>query len=486
MDDVPPDKLRRYFQKLDGQYRVSELIRESCVFARQNLTKDPPFSKPDLISCRNVLIYLGTVLQQKVLSIFHYALNPGGYLLLGTAETVGRFGDFFTMVDRKNKVFRKRAVAPRLPVGITAPSKRSGAARGTHHPPAEIAPAGHLFREVDRILLSNYAPPGVLVNEELKILQFRGRTAPYLEPAPGSAVFDLLKMAKQGLLGELRKAVDQARKTGLRVGRTNARVDGNGEPRRVAVEVVPFAGPGKERFFLVLFAELPAEELPRQKRGRKTSRKAKEPLRGGRQVERLRRELEATRDYLQSIIEEQEGTNEELRRANEEIQSSNEELQSTNEELETAKEELQSSNEELMTLNEELETRNAELNLVTNDLLNLLSSVDIPIVMLDGALRIRRFNNGAQRSLNLIPTDVGRPIQHMKLGLEVDDLEQMIRSVIDTLETREIDVRDRSGRWYSIRIRPYKTVDNRIEGAVLAVVDIDVVKRAEAVHDQQR
>lgn len=161
-------------------------------------------------------------------------------------------------------------------------------------------------------------------------------------------------------------------------------------------------------------------------------------------------------------------------------------LQSTNEELETAKEELQSSNEELMTLNEELETRNAELNLVTNDLLNLLSSVDIPIVMLDGALRIRRFNNGAQRSLNLIPTDVGRPIQHMKLGLEVDDLEQMIRSVIDTLETREIDVRDRSGRWYSIRIRPYKTVDNRIEGAVLAVVDIDVVKRAEAVHDQQR
>lgn len=203
-------------------------------------------------------------------------------------------------------------------------------------------------------------------------------------------------------------------------------------------------------------------------------------------MERLRRELEATRDYLQSIIEEQEGTNEELRRANEEIQSSNEELQSTNEELETAKEELQSSNEELMTLNEELETRNAELNLVTNDLLNLLSSVDIPIVMLDGALRIRRFNNGAQRSLNLIPTDVGRPIQHMKLGLEVDDLEQMIRSVIDTLETREIDVHDRSGRWYSIRICPYKTVDNRIEGAVLAVVDIDVVKRAEAVHDQQR
>lgn len=485
MDDVPPDKLRRYFQKLDGQYRVSELIRESCVFARQNLTKDPPFSKLDLISCRNVLIYLGTVLQQKVLSIFHYALNPGGYLLLGTAETVGRFGDFFTMVDRKNKVFRKRAVAPRLPVQITS-SKRSGAARGTHHPPAEIAPAGHLFREVDRILLSNYAPPGVLVNEELKILQFRGRTAPYLEPAPGSAVFDLLKMAKQGLLGELRKAVDQARKTGLRVRRTNARVDGNGEPRRVAVEVVPFAGPGKERFFLVLFTELPAEELPRQKRGRKPSSRRRSRFgadgRWSGSGESWRPPAIISSPSSKSRRAPTRSCAGPMKRSS----PATKRLQSTNEELETAKEELQSSNEELMTLNEELETRNAELNLVTNDLLNLLSSVDIPIVMLDGALRIRRFNNGAQRSLNLIPTDVGRPIQHMKLGLEVDDLEQMIRSVIDTLETREIDVRDRSGRWYSIRIRPYKTMDNRIEGAVLAVVDIDVVKRAEAVHDQQR
>ncbi|HJQ38001.1 MAG TPA: CheR family methyltransferase [Thermoanaerobaculia bacterium] len=469
--DVSPERLRRFFMKADGGYRVSKAIRDCCVFARQNLTKDPPFSRLDLVSCRNVMIYLGSVLQRKVMAIFHYALRPNGYLLLGSSETIGNFADLFSSVDRKHKIYQKKSGLARMAVDfepVTLPRHREGAALIAEENPANV------FREADRVLLSRFSPPGVLVNDAMEILQFRGRTSPYLEPAPGTASFSLLKMAREGLLSELRTAVHTARKKDVPVRREGVRIKNNGNSIIANVEVLPFIAPSRDRHFLILFEDVtePAQEKP----AKKSRRKAEVEV-DTRQVARLKRELEATREYLQSIIEEQEAMNEELRSANEEIQSSNEELQSTNEELETAKEELQSSNEELTTLNEELENRATELAEANNDLVNLLASVDIPIVMLDSGLRIRRFNPGAQRALNLIPGDIGRLMSDLKMTLMVDDFEELVVGVIENLELKELEVQDRSGRWFMLRIRPYRTTDNKIEGAVLVLVDIDQLKK---------
>jgi two-component system CheB/CheR fusion protein len=471
--DVSPERLRRFFTKSDGGYRVSKAIRDCCVFARQNLTKDPPFSRLDLISCRNVMIYLGSVLQRKVMAIFHYALRPNGFLLLGSSETIGNFAELFTNVDRKHKIYQKKSGFARIPVDFEA------AGEGRHRnitPAAADDSPGSVFREADRVLLSRFSPPGVLVNDALEILQFRGRTSPYLEPAPGAASFNLLKMAREGLLSELRTALHTARRKEASVRREGVKIKNDGHTVVASLEVVPFIAPSRDRHFLILFEELippPQAEAPRTT----SRRKAKEEDSDAHKDTRLKRELEATREYLQSIIEEQEAMNEELRSANEEIQSSNEELQSTTEELETAKEELQSSNEELTTLNEELENRAGELADANNDLVNLLASVDIPIVLLDSGLRIRRFNPGAHRALNLIPGDVGRLMSDLKMTLMVDHFEEMVIDVIENLEVKELEVQDRSGRWYMLRVRPYRTTDNKIDGAVLVLVDIDQLKK---------
>jgi two-component system CheB/CheR fusion protein len=472
--EVSPERLRRFFTKVDSGYRVAKSIRDCCIFARQNLTKDPPFSKVDLISCRNVLIYLGAVLQRRVMSIFHYSLQPDGYLLLGNSETIGSYADLFTIVDRRNKIYQRKGAHGRLPIDISRPTLPLS----SHHmdrlrllEDEAVAPP-NLFREADRVLLSRFSPAGVVVDEEMEILQFRGRTSAFLEPAPGTASFNLLKMAREGLLAELRTAIHAARKKDTSVRREGITVTTDDHTQLISIDVIPFVGPNSGRYFIILFERERPEPAPTSRR-----KKSAAPAADTKQTIRLKRELEATRDYLQSIIEEQEAMNEELRSANEEIQSSNEELQSTNEELETAKEELQSSNEELMTLNEELEHRNDELAHVNNDLLNLLASVDLPIVMLDSDLRIRRFNPSAQRTLNLIPTDTGRSIRDLNLTLEIRDLDAMIVSVIDTLEVRELRVQDRGGRAYLLRIRPYKTSDNKIDGAVLVLIDIDQLKK---------
>ncbi|HEU4889531.1 MAG TPA: CheR family methyltransferase [Thermoanaerobaculia bacterium] len=462
--EVSADRLRRFFTKVEGGYRVAKAVRDCCVFARQNLTKDPPFSRLDLVSCRNVMIYLGAVLQRRVMSIFHYALRPDGYLLLGSSETVGNFGDLFAVVDRRHKIYQKKTSPSRLTVDFEttaspAPAERVRMEEETVNPP-------NIFREADRVMLSRFSPPGVVINEEMEVLQFRGRTSLYLEPAPGVASFNILKMAREGLLADLRAAIHAARRKEEAVRREGVRVKTNGDITLVNLEVIPFVTAAKERYQIVLFEPAADPAPPTRRRGRGAT-----PEKDSRGTARLERELEATREYLQSIIEEQEAMNEELRSANEEIQSSNEELQSTNEELETAKEELQSSNEELTTLNEELENRNQELGAMNNDLVNLLASVDLPIVMLDSSLRIRRFNPSAQRVLNLIAADAGRPIHDLKMTLVVKELEHMIVDVIDTLEVRELEVRDRRGQAYLLRIRPYKTVDNKIEGAVLVLID---------------
>jgi two-component system CheB/CheR fusion protein len=474
--DVSPERLKKFFLKVDRGYQVSKRIRDCCIFARQNLTKDPPFSKLDLISCRNVLIYLGPALQKRILPIFHYALKPTGFLLLGSSETIGAYADMFSVVDKKHKIFAKRPAPARLPMdfayGGPILEKTGMVNRGKAI--ASMTP-GDMQREADRLILSRFGPPGVIINEELEVVQFRGQTGLYLEPSPGPASYNILKMAREGLLNDFRSAIHRAISADMVIRHEGLRVRHDGDFREFDLEIVPLRRPpGEGRFFLVLFE--PAKESAAKRTAVRKPQRIKVLVDD--EIKSLRAELIATKESLQIIIEEQEASNEELRSANEEIQSSNEELQSTNEELETAKEELQSSNEELNTVNEELENRNSQLAQLNDDLRNLLSSVNIPMVMVSSDLRIRRFTPQAEKVLSIIPTDVGRPIGNIRTNINVPHLEQILMEVIETLRTYEAEVQDAAGRWHLMRIRPYRTEDNKIEGAVLVLVDINEMKRS--------
>lgn len=479
--EVSPERLRRFFIKTPRGYQVIKSIRDMFVFARQDVAKDPPFSRVDLISCRNLLIYLGAVLQKKVIPVFHYAIKPNGFLLLGTSETIGPFSDHFVLIDKKNKIYVKKPTGIKLPATFARPDYEADRQAA----PRVFPEAGTGFdvqKEADRVLLAKFAPAGVIVNSNLEIIQFRGRTGPYLEASPGQASLNLSKMAREGLLVDLRGALQKAKKNDKAVKKQAIQVSANGGTHEVDLEVTPLRGPAPgERYYLVTFQESkPAAkvEVP------KSAGKAAKPGKAGaharkvadRQVGVLKHELAQTKSTLQLVIEEQDTTNEELKSANEEILSSNEELQSTNEELETAKEELQSSNEELTTLNEELQNRNLELSVAHNDMLNLLASVSIPILMLGNDLRIRRFTPQAEKLLNLIPGDVGRPIGDIKPNFAFPEMEHLITESIDSVTMKEQEVQDRQGRWYSMRIRPYRTSENKLDGAVITWIDVTALK----------
>jgi two-component system CheB/CheR fusion protein len=486
--DVSPERLRRFFAEVDGSYRISKPIRDMCVFARHNLLTDPPFSQIDLISCRNLLIYLEPALQQKLVPRLHFALKPAGFLLLGSSETIGSYRALFEAEDAKHKIYAKKPGTHRVILGQAAGLYQGRSEQD--HGPGRWQPAGagsDVQKEADRILMARYAPPGVLVNADLEILQFRGDTGPYLAPAPGKASLNLLRMTREGLLVTLRAAVNRARKDNVPVREEGVRIKSNGGTREVNLEVVPVKGSSAgEGGFLVLFEEPapPPTSLPRGNGGRSKAA-AEEEEAAERENARLARELAATGEYLQSVIEQQEAANEELQSANEEVQSANEELQSINEELETSKEEIQSSNEELATVNDELQNRNLELNQLSNDLINLLGSVEMAIIMLGQDLRVRRFTPMAGEIFNLIPTDVGRPIGDIKLKLSVPDLEPFLAEVIDTASPREREVQDSQGSWYSLRVRPYRTLENKIEGVVILLVDVDKLKQLEEVLHQR-
>ena len=479
--DVPESRLRQFFVKSDHGYRINKSVRELCVFARHNIVVDPPFSNLDLISCRNLLIYLGPPLQRKVFPVFHYALKPKGCLLLGATETTGTFGDLFHLLDKKCKIYGKKSTLSRpvvsfghgLPVPKLEPRPETAEASSANIEPSLV----EIQNQADRVVLTHFSPSGVVINRQMEVLQFRGRTAPYLEHPHGEANLNLLKMAREGLVIDLRNAVSSAFKENGRVRKENVRVRLNGSYGLVNIEITPFiVPPSQERFYLVTFEAVPdVAPAPGRKPPRRTER-GEVPGTDLRGVQRLREELATTRESLQAIIEEQEATNEELRSANEETMSSNEELQSTNEELETAKEELQSTNEELTTLNDELESRNSEMENVNNDLQNLMASVNIPVVIVGLDLRIRRFTTVAEQLLNLIPTDVGRPITDIKLKLDLPRLDALIGEVTDTLQTKEIEAKDQRGHWWSVRIRPYKTTDNKIDGAVIVFLDVHALK----------
>jgi PAS domain S-box-containing protein len=480
--DVSVERLQRFFVPVDDGYRISKLIREMCVFARQNLCSDPPFSKLDLITCRNVLIYLGAALQKKILPTFHYGLKSTGFLMLGPSETTGDSSDLFTTLDKKQKIYARKLAPARITVDL---STNSHAIELTKPTPI-VEPSWNDFdlqKEADRIVLEQFAPVGVVIDNDLEIVHFRGQTSLYLEPAPGRASHNLLKMAKDGLKLELRAAVYQASNHNLTVSKKNLQITDNEGTRQLNFEVIPLQARGvEERYFLILFqAATPAALPPSTEAILTQNAEGSTPLANAAsdlEIARLRQELATTKEYLRAIIEEQEATNQDLRAANEEILSSNEEFQSSNEELETAKEEIQATNEELNTINDEFQRRNHELTQVSNDLQNLISSTNIPILMLGSDLCIRRFTPLAQSILHLIPADIGRPLRDINHALNVPDLESQIREVINTLKTKEQEVQDRHGHWYDLRIRPYRTLDNKIDGAMVILVDIDALKHS--------
>jgi two-component system, chemotaxis family, CheB/CheR fusion protein len=481
--DVSPERLRRFFVESDGGYRISKSIRDMCVFARQNVLTDPPFSRMDLISCRNVLIYMETALQRKLLPLLHYALKSAGFLFLGPSESLGGQRESFEVVDARHKVFRKKPVATRIEMVIPplVPPTRSATAqeRGTE---VRGEPRVDIPRDAERVLLSRYVPAGVLINQDFELLQVRGDTGLFLAPGTGKATLNVLKMARDGLLVPLRTAVQRALKENTTVRQEGVRVKSNGGFKEISLTAIPVHGAQSAPCCWIMFELTPKSSSGSAKPGattRAAARRAQphELRERNDEISHLTHELAATREYLQSVIEQQEAANEELQSANEEVQSANEELQSINEELETSKEEIQSSNEELTTVNEELHNRNEELNRLNNDLNNLFSSVQMAMVMVWRDLRIRRFTPLAEKLFNLIASDVGRPISDIKLKIDVGDLPRILSEVIDSVVLRELEVQDPEGHWYQLRLRPYKTFDNKIDGAVIMLVDIDTLKK---------
>jgi two-component system CheB/CheR fusion protein len=469
--DVSPERLRKFFTQFDDSYRISQSIRDLCVFARQDVTQDPPFSRLDLVLCRNLLIYLDLPIQKRILTVFYYALNPAGLLMLGAAESTGPLSECFEALDKKHHIYAKKegklVRQPRFTAGRF--STRLDRVHGAIESGVELKAQ----KDADRILLEKYVPPAVLLDDDLQIRQIRGQVGQYLAPSPGNASLGIFKMARPGLAAGLRSLLTKARETQKPVRRENLKIRTNSHVEVITIEILPIRSSEGLEHFLVLFRPTPVTV-----RGKVGAKSARSPAREmPRRIHELEDELEATRSELQSMIQDLEAANEELQSANEEILSSNEELQSTNEELDTAREELQSTNEEIVTVNEELHGRNEDLARVNSDLINLLASVQIAIVMVGGDMRIRRFTPLAERTLNLIPSDVGRPIGHIKPNVDCPTLESIITESLDKTAMVEREIQDFAGRWYSLKVRPYKNVDNRIDGAVIVLLDIDTVKR---------
>ncbi|MBN1869174.1 MAG: response regulator [Candidatus Omnitrophica bacterium] len=479
-NDVTPECLKRFFTKEGHSYKISKRLREMCIISKHNVFSDPPFSNLDLISCRNLLIYLQPVLQRSVFYKFHYGLRPGGFLFLGNSESVSGYSNLFKALDRKQRIFVKKylPIEPELESGqkYSPPKKleikeKAGIKKGKEM---------DIESMIERLVQSVYASCGVLIDSDMEVVLFRGHTGRFLESEAGKPSLNIFKLVREGLCMPLRAAIYKARGTKHTVKREAQDVSYNGRKVRVNITVVPAKyGPLKEEFFLVLFDEIGRaaglKNLPKG-RGRSLSLKGKS-AQSGESIDILQKELAETKEYLQTIIEEHENALEEVKTTNEEILSSNEELQSINEELETAKEELQSSNEELITSNEELQNRNAETFLLSNDLINLLGSINIPVIMMGTDLAIRRVTSQAEKVLNVIPSDIGRPISKIKLNVDIPDLEKTLTDVMESLHPKTFELKDRGENWYSVYIRPYRTLDNKIDGVVAVFIDITERKK---------
>jgi len=469
VSDVTPDRLKRFFVAEGDSFRVKKEIREMAVFAVQDVLKDPPFTKLDLLSCRNLLIYLDVELQKKLLPLFHYTLRPAGILFLGTSESINGFNDLFSPVGKKWKLFRRRAISAaadtmvQFPAAPLRPQGAISSGANESKPTRERA----ILEVAQKFLVENYAPPGVFVDANGQVVYAHGRTGKYLELAPGHANFNVIDMAREGIRHELAAAMRKAKLQKREVSLGGLQVKTNGGFQAINLTVKPVRGTdGVGELLMIVFQDMAPNKIRLGKIKGDVAPKAVE------RISRLQQELRYSQEHLQTTIEELETSNEELKSSNEELQSTNEELQSTNEEMETSKEELESLNEELVTVNAELEGKIEELAQSNDDMKNLLDSTRIATIFLDGQLRIKRFTSEAPKIINVIPSDVGRPVSHIVSNLEDDTLSQDAQQVIDSLVAKEQTVRTKDGRYYLSRNIPYRTLDNVIDGVVITFTDI--------------
>jgi len=479
--DVSPERLRRFFNRDDTGYTVKKLIREMVVFATQSVIKDPPFTKLDLLSCRNLMIYLEPEQQARLIPNFHYAIKPGGVLFLSSSESIAGHAELFTALNRKWKFYRANPSAS----SISLPAPAHGAAvdplsRMEAKPVAGKGKGGNIADVSNRALLQAYAPASVTTDLAGHVLYVHGDTSKYLRPPPGPVTTNVIEMAREGLQLELRAAILKAAVQGQATldQRVTMKTDAGLATVRLDVRLLPASSGGghaAEALLLVSFqdvAEAPKRASRRRAGGAAGTAEDSHAM-------HLERELAYAKEYLQATIEEQQATNEELKSTNEELQSTNEELQSSNEELETSKEELQSLNEETVTVNSELNAKIEQLSGVQNDLKNLLDNVNTGALFLDHELVIRRYTREAVRAYRLVASDVGRPLGDIKSNFEAEDLLGELRGVLDTLVPREREVRTQDGTWYLARMQPYRTLDNVIEGVVLTFTDITAIHEAE-------
>ncbi|MDN3515147.1 MAG: PAS domain-containing protein [Candidatus Brocadia sp.] len=472
--DVDAERLKRFFVKEENGYRIKKDIRETAIFSMQNVVKDPPFTRMDIISCRNLLIYLENELQNKLLPVFQYSLKPEGILFLGTSESIGGFINLFTVIDKKWKIFRcKESMTTARVLMIPEPRKMLEPISREVDEKIRKAVGVNIDELAARALLEKFAPPCAIINEQGNIFYIHGRTGKYLEPARGKPNLNILEMVREGLQLELRSAIHTAISRKKDVVCEGLQVKTNGSYQIINLMVKRIVDL-KDKLGLLMVA---FEDVAPAKKGAKPKVMAAQKY--DRRTSKLEQELKYTKDSLRATVEELQASNEELKSANEELQSSNEELQSTNEELETSKEELQSVNEELITVNSELQSKIEQLSRTENDMRNLLDSIKMGIIFLDNNLHIKRFTMAATRVFNLIASDVGRPISHIVSNLKYEGLIADAQEVLDKLAFKELEVRTKDKKWFLVRIVPYRTMENVIEGAVITFTDINEVKQSE-------
>jgi two-component system CheB/CheR fusion protein len=474
--DVSLERLEHFFTKAEDSYSVKKEIREMVTFALHSLIKDPPFSMLDLVSCRNLLIYLSPLLQKKVLSGLHYSLKKDGILFLGSSETIGEFTDLFSVYDSKWRFYKSKG-GSRILIGNFSQIGRVGVLPRIKEPvkSVEISIGDH----IEKMLLENYTPSCVIINEKYEIQYFHGKTGKYLEPASGKAGLKIVEMARDGLKNELNIALRKAITRKKEVVTKGVKVKTNGSIQTINLIVRPLVKPEMQGLMMVVFEEVPDKPS-------KPVKKGKTKLKINQNVVDLELELKSTKENLQATIEEMETNNEELQSTNEEFQASNEELQSSNEELETSREELQSVNEELMTLNAEHQAKIEENIKVNNDVNNMLTSTEIATVFLDKGLNLKGFTPSVTKIMNFIKTDIGRPMKDFSSNLVYEKLIDDVLEVLKSLNIRETEVADKNGNWYLMRILPYRTIENDIEGAVVTFISITERKRAEQMEREAR
>ncbi|MDD5092938.1 MAG: chemotaxis protein CheB [Dehalococcoidia bacterium] len=476
--DVNTERLSRFFVQDGARYRVKKRVREMVVFAVHDVIKDPPFSRLDILSCRNLLIYMDGVLQKKLLPIFHHTLVENGILFLGPSESIGNFFDSFEPVDLKWKFFKPKGKLPERRLEYPVVPFRTGQHGISGEGAADPNPVRGLIDVrllAEKMVFENYAPASVLINEKHQILFFIGDTEKYLVLPTGEPTLNILNMARDGLKYKLRTAIQKAVKQKKSVVEENQQIQYNGELLTFNLSVTPLEGAGvPQGLMIVVFDEKTSLGITDKQKTKSAAEKGRNP-----QIVSLEHELQSTKESLQTTIEELETSNEDLKSINEEMQSVNEELQSTNEELETSKEELQSTNEELVTVNSELQEKVNALDQSANDIANLLASTDIATIFLDIDLNTRRFTPSATRLFNLIDADIGRPISQITSNILYEGLYQDAKDVIATLHRKQVEVQTKDGEWYDMRLAPYRTLDNVIDGVVITLVDVTEIRKAQ-------